>query len=139
MYAEAAMNDKHTLGPWVRRFLMEHLPDDRNLSRNTQQSYRDALRLLIVFAASRLRKKADELFVADIDADLVRAFLRHLEEKRGCTISTRNQRLAAYHALAAFIGQRSPEELGWAARLRSVEFKRSTRVTVGYLDKHEID
>jgi integrase/recombinase XerD len=33
------MNDKHTLGPWVRRFLMEHLPDDRNLSRNTQQSY----------------------------------------------------------------------------------------------------
>ena len=36
MYAEVAMNDKqsdkHTLGPWVRRFLLEHLPDDRNLS-----------------------------------------------------------------------------------------------------------
>jgi integrase/recombinase XerD len=139
MYVEGAMSDKHTLGPWVRRFLMEHLPDDRNLSRNTQQSYRDALRLLIVFAAGKLRKKADELLVADIDADLVRAFLRHLEEKRGCTISTRNQRLAAYHALAAFIGQRSPEDLGWSAQLRSVEFKRSTRTAVGYLDKHEID
>jgi hypothetical protein len=41
MYAETATNDKRTLGPWVRRFLMEHLPDDRNLSRKTQQSYRE--------------------------------------------------------------------------------------------------
>jgi integrase/recombinase XerD len=139
MYAEAAMNDKRTLGPWVRRFLMEHLPDDRNLSRNTQQSYRDALRLLIVFAAGTVRKKADRLLLADIDADLVRVFLRHLEEERGCTISTRNQRLAACHAFAAFVGQRSPEDLGWSAQLRSVEFKRTTRVAVGYLDKHEID
>ena len=89
--------------PWVRRFLMEHLPDDRNLSRNTQQSYRDALRLLIVFAAGKVRKKADRLLLADIDANLVRVFLRHLEEERGCTISTRNQRLAAYHAFAAFV------------------------------------
>jgi len=132
-------SDKHTLGSWVRRFLMEHLPDDRNLSRNTQQSYRDALRLLIVFAASLLHKKADELRVADIDADLVRAFLRYLEEKRGCTISTRNQRLAAIHAMATFIGQRSPEDLGWSAQLRAVEFKRSTHLPVGYLDKREID
>ena len=65
------MSDKYTLGSWVRRFLMEHLPDDRNLSRNTQQSYRDALRLMIVFAAGKLRKKADRLLIADIDADLV--------------------------------------------------------------------
>lgn len=84
------MNDKRTLGPWVRRFLMENLPDDRNLSRNTQQSYRDALRLLVVFAAATVRKKADRLLLADIDADLVRVFLRHLEEERGCTISARN-------------------------------------------------
>lgn len=133
------MSDRHTLGPWVRRFLMEHLPDDRNLSRNTQQSYRDALRLLIVFTADKLRKKADQLLVADIDADLVRAFLHDLEKRRGCAISTRNQRLAAIHALATFIGQRSPEDLGWSALLRSVQFKRATRVAVGYLEKHEID
>jgi integrase/recombinase XerD len=139
MHPEVAMSDKHTLGPWVRRFLMEHLPGDRNLSRNTQQSYRDALRLMIVFAANRLHKKADKLLVADIDADTVRAFLRHLEEERDCTISTRNQRLAAIHALAGFIGQRCAENLDWSAQLRSVEFKRSTHIPVGYLDKREID
>ena len=34
------------LGGWVRRFLVEHLVVERNLSRNTQRSYRDTLRLL---------------------------------------------------------------------------------------------
>ena len=37
------MNDPSLLGPWVRRFLLEHLVGERNLARNTQVSYRDAL------------------------------------------------------------------------------------------------
>jgi integrase/recombinase XerD len=37
------MNDKTLLGSWVRRFLLEHLIAERNLARNTQRSYRDAL------------------------------------------------------------------------------------------------
>jgi len=39
------------LGPWVRRFLLEHLVAERNLARNTQRSYRDTLRQLLPFAA----------------------------------------------------------------------------------------
>ena len=39
------------LGTCVRRFLLEHLVVERNLARNTRQSYRDTLRLLIPFAA----------------------------------------------------------------------------------------
>jgi integrase/recombinase XerD len=42
------MNDKILLGPWVRRSLLEHLVAERNLARNTQRSYRDALTLLIL-------------------------------------------------------------------------------------------
>jgi hypothetical protein len=34
------MPDAALLGPWVRRFLMEHLVGERNLARNTQHSYR---------------------------------------------------------------------------------------------------
>jgi hypothetical protein len=30
------MKDESLLGPWVRRFLLEHLVAERNLSRNTQ-------------------------------------------------------------------------------------------------------
>jgi integrase/recombinase XerD len=41
------MRDTSLLGPWIRRFLMEHMVNERNLARNTQWSYRDTLRLLL--------------------------------------------------------------------------------------------
>jgi site-specific recombinase XerD len=118
---------------------MEYLVGERNLARNTQQSYRDAVRLLVVFAASNTHKKVDELLIPDIDADLLRAFLRHIEEKRKCRISSRNQRLAAIHALAGFIAERCPECLDWCAQLRTVKSKRSAPAPVCYLEKPEID
>src|SRR5437762_11439717 len=91
----ATMTDPALLGPWLRRFLMEHLVGERNLARNTQRSYRDTLRLLLPFLARRARKPVDRLAVTDLSADRLRQFLSDLEEKRGCSIATRNQRLAA--------------------------------------------
>jgi integrase/recombinase XerD len=46
------MIDKNLLGPWIRRFLLEHLVTERNLARNTQASYRDTLTLLLPFAGA---------------------------------------------------------------------------------------
>jgi integrase/recombinase XerD len=136
---EAAMKNREALGSWIRRFLMEYLVGERNLARNTQQSYRDAIRLLVVFTAAKAHKKVDELLIPDIDADLLRAFLRHIEEKRKCSVSSRNQRLAAIHALAGFIAERCPEYLDWCAKLRAVRSKRSAPTPVCYLEKPEID
>src|SRR3989442_10919189 len=97
-----AMTDTSKLGPWVRRFLLEHLVAERNLARNTQRSYRDALALLIPFVAEKLHQSVDRLTVMDLSADLVRLFLTDVEQSRKCSIATRNQRLAAIHALARF-------------------------------------
>jgi len=132
-------NNREVLGSWIRRFLMEYLVGERNLARNTQQSYRDAVRLLVVFVATKIHKRVDELLVLDIDADLLRAFLLHIEEKRKCSISSRNQRLAAIHALSGFIAERCPEYLDWCAQLRAVKSKRSAPTPVCYLEKPEID
>ena len=132
------MNSK-ALSPWIKRFLLEHLTDERNLARNTQKSYRDAIRLLVLFLAEWHRKPADQLAVADLSTDLLRQFLKHLEEERHCGVATRNQRLAAIHALATFIGKRNPEELAWCAELRSVCFKKAPKVPVSYLEKDEIE
>jgi site-specific recombinase XerD len=118
---------------------MEYLIGERNLARNTQRSYRDAVRLLVVFTAARTHRKVDELLIPDIDADLLRAFLQHIEEKRKCSVSSRNQRLAAIHALAGFIAERCPEYLDWCAQLRAVRSKRSVPTPVCYLEKPEID
>jgi integrase/recombinase XerD len=133
------MRDHALLGPWVRRFLMEHVVGDRNLSRNTQWSYRDTLRLLLPAVARGARKSVDRLAVTDISADRVRQFLTDLEEKRGCGVATRNQRLAAIHALAAFVSLQAPELLEWCGQVRAVPFKKATRTLVTYLEKPEMD
>lgn len=70
-----AMKDSKALSPWIKRFLLEHLTDERNLARNTQKSYRDAIRLLALFLAKWHRKPADQLAVADLSTDLLRQFL----------------------------------------------------------------
>jgi site-specific recombinase XerD len=133
------MNDLTLLGPWVRRFLLEHLIAERNLARNTQRSYRDALTLLIPFAADQLHQTVDRLQVVDVSADLLRLFLADLEQARQCAITTRNQRLAAVHALARFVGEHSPEHIAWCGQIRSVPFKKVSKTVVPYLDKPQMD
>jgi site-specific recombinase XerD len=118
---------------------MEHMVSERNLARNTQRSYRDALQLLLPAIARRARKPIDRLAVTDVSADRVRQFLNELEEKRGCAIATRNQRLAAIHALARFIGLHAPELVEWCGQVRMVPFKKGPRALVTYLEKPEMD
>lgn len=133
------MRDTTLLGPWVRRFLLEHLIGERNLARNTQHSYRDTLCQLIPFVSNRLHKPVDRLAMVDVSAQIVREFLSEVEVSRGCSIPTRNQRLAAVHALARFVGEHSPEHIDWCTQLRCVPYKKTTHAVVPYLDKPEID
>jgi site-specific recombinase XerD len=133
------MTNTVLLGPWVRRFLLEHLMTECNLARNTQRSYRDTFCLLIPFVAQHAKKEVDEIAVTDISSDVVRLFLQHLEECRNCGVATRNQRLAAIHSLARFIGMRSPEHIVWCGQLRMIPPKRAPRSTITYLEKSEMD
>lgn len=127
------------LGPWVRRFLAEHLVTERNLARNTQISYRDTLALLLPFLAKRVRRTVDKLLVADLSAEHVRLFLRHLQHQRGCGTATRNQRLAAIRSFAGFVALRSPEHVEWCGHVRSVPLRKVATQPVCYLEQDEID
>jgi integrase/recombinase XerD len=133
------MTDHCSLGTWVRRFLLEHIVTERNLSQNTQRSYRDTFALLLPYLSARRRKPIDRLEVVDLSGDTLKHFLEHLELERKCSIRSRNQRLAAIHALARFIADHCPEQVAWCAAIRAVPFKRFQRNELCYLEKHEID
>lgn len=133
------MNDTALLGPWVRRFLREHLIVERNLSRQTQLSYRDTLRLLLPFVAGQCHQSLDQLTVEQVSAERVRAFLQYVEEERQCTSATRNQRLAAIRALAGFVAEHSPEHIAWCGEIRRIPFKKTVQPGVPYLEKPEMD
>lgn len=133
------MADETLLGPWIRRFLLEHIVADRNLARNTQRGYRDTFCQLIPFVARQERKPVDRLATIDISPSNVRLFLTDLEVSRGCGIATRNQRLAAIRAFAGFVGGNSPIHIAWSGQIRSIPFKKTAKPIVPYLERGEID
>lgn len=133
------MNNKECLGPWIRRFLMEHLAGERGLSPNTQISYRDTLILLLTFASRAVHQTIDRLCIEHLSENIIQEFLLHLEKDRGCGANTRNQRLAAIHALARFIALHSPEQVSWSSRICRIPFKRTLKGSLDYLEKDEMD
>lgn len=133
------MTDTTRLGPWIRRFLLDHLVGERNLALNTRLSYRDMFALLLPFVAKQQRTSVDRLTVEHLSADLIRRFLQELENSRHCTVATRNQRLAAIHAFARFVGEHTPEHIAWCGAIRNIPFKRATQPAIPYLDKAEMD
>lgn len=132
------MTDMMLIAPWVRRFLLEHLVGERNLSLNTQKSYRDMLLQLLPFIAAQVHRPIEKLLVSELSADRIRLFLKEVEGKRRCSVRTRNQRLSAIHALARFIGQHAPEHLQWCAEVRLIPFKRTMDRSITCLDREEM-
>ena len=132
------MSEPRTLGPWLRRFLAEHIVTERNLARNTQKSYRDTFALLLPFVGARTRKPVDRLTVSDLTARRVLQFLAHLEDDRGCSAQTRNQRLTAIRAFARFVASRDPAHVEWSANIRAIVLKKATPQPITWLSKDEM-
>jgi site-specific recombinase XerD len=133
------MRNLTLIGPWVRRFLLEHVVTERNLARNTQASYRDTLVLLLPYMSKLQKKAVDRLSVDDLSPSVVRSFLEYVEKERGCGGATRNLRLATIHSLAKFIALHSPEHVAWCSGIRAVPFKKTAKATLSYLDKPEME
>ncbi len=125
-------------GYWTRRFLSEYVVTVKNMSVNTQKSYRDTFRLLLPWISAKLHKDMDNLQLEDISSDVVKDFLNHLEEQRNCSVRTRNQRLAAISAFAKYVSINSPEHIEWCRRIRNIPVKKASRKLVSYLEKDEM-
>ena len=126
------------LGPWLQRFFLEHLVTERNLSRNTRKSYRDTFRLLVPFACAQLGKADYRLGVLNLTGELVRRFLAHLEDERGCSPQTRNLRLTAVRAFARFVASRDPAHVAWRGQICAIASKKATPRPIGWLTEDEM-
>ena len=97
---------RQTLGAILHGYFIDHLIAVKGLRPGSVRSYRDTIRLLLVFVAAQKRCRITRLTLDDLTCERVIAFLRHLEEERGNHIRTRNQRLAALHSFFEYIAAR---------------------------------
>ena len=127
------------LGSWIKRFLIEYLPTERNLAVNTRKSYRDCLTLLLPFVASRCGKPVERLKVEDLSAERVTAFLGHLETQRACSVQTRNQRLSTIRSFARYVSVRDAALVEWAGSIRAIPLKKTVRPRIAWLSAEDME
>ena len=125
------------LAPTLEAFFTERLLTQREASPRTVESYRDTLRLLLVYAGEKARKSPCQLDITDVDAVVVSAFLTHLEHDRHNSVRSRNTRLAGIHSLFRYAALRHPEHAALIQRVLAIPTKRYDRSVVNFLTREE--
>lgn len=122
----------------VQQFFTEYLVAQRAVSPRTVACYRDALSLFLGFASHKLGKAPTAMQLADIQPELILAFLDHLEQGRKNAVRSRNLRLTALRAFLKFAGRRDITSLHDIERALAVPMKRFERPMLGYLTRPEM-
>jgi site-specific recombinase XerD len=122
----------------VQSFFTEYLVTQRAVSARTVACYRDGLTLFLGFAQRRLGKSPTAVRLADIEPDLILAFLDHLEQQRHNSVRSRNLRLTALRAFLKFAGRRDVLSLHAVERALSVPMKRFERPMLDFLTREEM-
>ena len=127
------------LGPVLHSFFASHLITVKGLRPASVRSYRDTVRLFLVFIAADKGCKITRLALTDLTFDRVVAFLRHLEHDRGNHPRTRNQRLAALHCLFDYIAGRAPDMLATCQQVAAIPVKRTAPPETRFLERDEVE
>ncbi len=126
------------IAPHVQSFFRDFLVAQRNASPNTVLCYRDALKLLLVFAADRARRAVTGLRLDDVGPETVLAFLDHLERDRGCGAATRNVRLAAIRTFFRYVARQEPTVADLCRRVVDIPAKKREVRLPTYLELDEL-
>lgn len=87
-------------------YISSYLPRAVGASVNTVKSYKYAFRLLIEFMHLQKKIQADKITFENLDYETIMAFLMWIEEERGCSVSTKNQRLSALASFSEYAQNR---------------------------------
>ena len=128
-----------SIAPTLQGFFTERLVSQRRVSPATIASYRDSLKLLLAFAQHRTGKTPSTLDWADLDTELITAFLDHLEIIRHNTTRTRNLRLTAIRSLFTYAALRHPEHAALIQQVLAIPAKRFGKQLISFLTEPEID
>lgn len=127
------------VAPTLQSFFTDRLAKQRRVSPRTVASYRDSLRLLVMFVHEGTGKKPAALEWDDLGTETISAFLDHLTTERGNSARTRNLRLTAIRSLFTYASLRHPEHAEVIQRVLAIPAMRFDKQIVSYLTQPQID
>jgi site-specific recombinase XerC len=113
----------------LQSFFTDRLVNQRHASPRTIASYRDSLRMLVVFVHDRTGKTPSAIDWQDLNVESISAFLDHLETGRGNGARTRDLRLTAIRSLCAYASLRHPEHAASIQQVLAIPAKRFDKPT----------
>jgi len=87
-------------------YITTYLPCSVGASPNTVTSYKYAFRLLLEFMHAKKGIPADKITFEQLTFDMITDFLDWIEKERGCSASTKNQRLSAIISFSGYTQNR---------------------------------
>ncbi len=117
----------------LTEFLSVSLPTQKNVSKNTLHSYRDTFKLLIKYCQEIKQIPVERITLALLSKECLIDFLGWLETDRNCSISTRNQRLAAVHSFFRYAQAEEPTGILHFQKITSIPIKKAKKKVVEYM------
>ncbi len=117
----------------LTKYLTDYLSVIVGASKNTIISYRDTFKLLMIYASKKKSKRPEKFTLADFNREFILDFLDWIENERGCSIQTRNQRLTAVHAFSKYLQIEYPERMLDFQRIIAIPKKKCNQKIVSFL------
>lgn len=118
---------------YLSRFLTKYLPGELGISENTILSYRDTFSLFLRYSQQYKNIIPEKMILDRFAKELVESFLDWIENERNCSVSTRNQRLAALHSFCRFMQTEDVLHMYQYQQILSIPKKKSKSGTVNYI------
>ena len=122
----------------VTKFLTEYLPLHRSCSKNTISSYKDSLKLFILFLRDHKSMNINKFMMRQIDRELILEFIEWLKN-RGNSPVTINHRLAGIKSFLNFAQYESVENLAYLQPVLSVKSLKTITRQVDYLTEEQMN
>lgn len=117
----------------LQKFFQDYLVAQRGVSKQTTRAYRDTFVLYLEFLREEKKLRSDKITLSDVSRIMVLEFLKWLEESRGSSISTRNQRCAAIKSFARHMSYMEPQFLEQWKDIMSIPAKKTRQEIIRYL------
>jgi len=125
-------------GRWLTKFFTDYLAGERGASPRTIASYRDAIKLLLIWFKTAERIPPEKLRLADIDRPHILRFLDWLQAERCCSAATRNQRLAVIKSFCRYTAVEQPDHLDQLSQVLAIRQKNTPAPDLGHLTGDEV-
>ena len=123
---------------YLTEFLSVYLPSQKNVSKNTIHSYRDTFKLVINFCREIKNISSEQITLDTLSSELITDFLEWIEANRKCSISTRNQRLAAIHSFFRYVQAEEPSGIFHFQKVTAIPIKRAKKAVIEHLTPEAI-